>query len=60
VLNARRGDPAETFYRRLGYREAGVIPGYMIGASGEACDNVAMYRTLAEADARAGSRDFQS
>jgi acetyltransferase len=61
VLNARRGDPAETFYRQLGYREAGVIPGYMIGASGEACDNVAMYRTLrAEADARVGSRDAQS
>jgi GNAT superfamily N-acetyltransferase len=61
VLNARRGDPAETFYRQLGYREAGVIPGYMIDASGEARDNVAMYRTLrAEADAGAGSRDFQS
>jgi GNAT superfamily N-acetyltransferase len=61
VLNARRGDPAETFYKQLGYREAGVIPGYMIGASGETCDNVAMYRPLrAEADAGAGSRDGQS
>jgi acetyltransferase len=61
VLNARRGDLAETFYKRLGYREAGVIPGYMIGAAGEACDNVAMYRPLrAEGDAGAGSRDGQS
>jgi acetyltransferase len=61
VLNARRGDPAEAFYKRLGYREAGVIPGYMIAASGEACDNVAMYRPLrAESDAGAGSRDGQS
>jgi acetyltransferase len=61
VLNARRGDPAETFYKRLGYREAGVIPGYMIGASGEACDNVAMYQPLrAGGDAGAGSRDGQS
>ncbi|MFL5493116.1 MAG: GNAT family N-acetyltransferase [Gemmatimonadales bacterium] len=46
VLNTRRGDPAEAFYERLGYREAGVIPGYMIGPEGEACDNVAMYRPL--------------
>jgi GNAT superfamily N-acetyltransferase len=58
VLNARRGDPAETFYKRLGYREAGVIPGYMIDAAGEACDNITMYRSLgAEGDAEAGSRD---
>jgi GNAT superfamily N-acetyltransferase len=56
VLNARRGDPAETFYKQLGYREAGVIPGYMIGPWGEACDNVAMYRPLgAEGDAGAAT-----
>jgi acetyltransferase len=61
VLNVLRGDPAETFYGQLGYRATGVIPGYMIGASGEACDNVAMFRALRpEADAGAGSRDFQS
>jgi acetyltransferase len=61
LLNARRGDPAETFYTRLGYREAGVIPGYTVGAAGEAYDNVAMYRRLrAEVDAGAGSRDDQS
>ena len=46
LLNARRGDPAETFYKRLGYREVGVIPGYSVGSAGEAYDNVAMYRLL--------------
>jgi GNAT superfamily N-acetyltransferase len=52
LLNTRRGDPAETFYKRLGYREAGVIPGYMIGTAGQVYDNVAMYRRLrAEGDA---------
>jgi acetyltransferase len=54
VLNARRGDHAEAFYTRLGYREAGVIPGYMIGPSGQYCDNVAMYRPLG---AERGDRD---
>ena len=62
LLNARRGDPAEAFDPAGSAIERPVaIPGYMVGASGEACDNVAMYRTLrAEADAGAGSRDFQS
>jgi len=46
LLNTRRGDPAEAFYRRLGYREAGVVPGYSVGPVGEAYDNVAMYRLL--------------
>jgi len=46
LLNARRGDPAEAFYKRLGYREAGVIPGYSVGSAGEAYDNVAMYQLL--------------
>jgi GNAT superfamily N-acetyltransferase len=61
LLNARRGDPAETFYTRLGYREVGVIPGYTVGTAGEAYDNVAMYRLLqAEGHAGAGSRDDRS
>ena len=46
LLNARRGDPAESFYRRLGYQEVGVVPGYSVGPAGEAYDNVAMYRLL--------------
>jgi GNAT superfamily N-acetyltransferase len=46
LLNARRGDPAEAFYKRLGYHETGVIPGYSVGSAGEAYDNVAMYQLL--------------
>jgi len=61
LLNARRGDPAEAFYNRLGYRKVGVIPGYAVGAAGETYDNVAMYRVLRpEGDAGAGSLDGQS
>jgi GNAT superfamily N-acetyltransferase len=61
LLNARRGDPAETFYKRLGYQEVGVIPGYTVGAAGETYDNVAMYRLLRpEEDAGAGGRDDRS
>jgi acetyltransferase len=61
VLNARCGDPAVSFYKRLGYREVGVIPGYMLGPAREVCDNVAMYRSLrAEGHAGVGSRDGQS
>jgi acetyltransferase len=46
LLSARRGDPAERFYRRLGYREIGVVPGYSIGSAGERYDNVDFYREL--------------
>ena len=46
VLGTRRGDPAERFYRQLGYREAGVIPGYTTDAGGERRDHVSMYRQL--------------
>lgn len=46
ILNARRGDPAERFYRRHGYREAGVIPGYSLGPAGERYDNLIMYREV--------------
>ena len=46
VLGARRGEPAEKFYRRLGYLEAGVIPGYTTGPSGQRHDNVTLYRQL--------------
>jgi ribosomal protein S18 acetylase RimI-like enzyme len=46
VLYTRRGDPAERFYRGLGYVEAGVFPGYTVGPAGERYDNVAMYQVL--------------
>lgn len=49
LLNTRRGDPAERFYRGLGYREAGLIPGYSVGPEGESYDNLLLYRCLAPA-----------
>ena len=49
VLDTRRGDPAEAFYRRLGYREVGVIPGWTIGPQGERYDHVTLYHELGHA-----------
>ena len=45
-LSTRRGEPAEEFYKRLGYVEAGVIPGWTIGPAGERYDHVTLYRNL--------------
>jgi ribosomal protein S18 acetylase RimI-like enzyme len=46
ILNVRRGDSAERLYRGLGYREAGVVPGYTIGPTGERFDNAILYIEL--------------
>lgn len=46
LLSARRGDRAGRFYRELGYREVGVVPGYTVGRSGERYDNVNFYQEL--------------
>jgi GNAT superfamily N-acetyltransferase len=46
LLNTRRGGRAEAFYRRLGYREVGVVPGYTMGPSGERYDSMALYQQL--------------
>jgi acetyltransferase len=46
LLNTRRGEPPENFYKRLGYRQVGVIPGWTIGAEGERYDHVTLYREL--------------
>lgn len=46
VLNARHGGAAERLYRRLGYREAGVVPGYSVGPAGERYDCITLYREL--------------
>ncbi len=46
LLGARRGAPAENFYRSLGYQEIGVIPGYAVGTAGERYDNVSFYHEL--------------
>jgi hypothetical protein len=45
LLNARR-DVAERFYKPLGYREVGVIPGYSLGSNGERIDTVSLYTEL--------------
>jgi GNAT superfamily N-acetyltransferase len=47
LINARRAAPAERLYKKLGYREFGVIPGYALGPGGERHDSVCMYRELA-------------
>jgi len=44
ILNTRRGDPAERFYKMLGYREVGVVPGYYMSQAGKRHDNVSFYR----------------
>jgi ribosomal protein S18 acetylase RimI-like enzyme len=46
LLGTRRGGQAEGFYRTLGYRVVGVIPGYSVGTSGERYDLVSLYREL--------------
>jgi acetyltransferase len=43
VLNTRVGLPAVEFYKALGYKEAGVIPGWSIGVAGERYGDVIMY-----------------
>jgi GNAT superfamily N-acetyltransferase len=47
ILNTRRGEPAEAFYKGLGYREAGVLPGWTLGPAGERYDHVTLYQQLA-------------
>jgi GNAT superfamily N-acetyltransferase len=46
LLNTRRGEPPESFYKALGYRVAGVIPGYSIGPAGQRVDSVTLYHEL--------------
>ena len=46
LLNTRKGLPAEEFYKALGYREVGVIPGWSLGPAGERYDHVTLYLDL--------------
>jgi acetyltransferase len=46
LLGTRSGDSPEKFYKALGYREAGVIPGYTIDSSGQRHDSLMLYRQL--------------
>ena len=47
TLDTRTGDRAEPLYAALGYRTAGVIPGYCLDPSGDRLDSTTvMYKTL--------------
>jgi GNAT superfamily N-acetyltransferase len=46
LLNTRHGEAPEHFYKGLGYRVTGVIPGWTIGPAGERYDHVTLYLDL--------------
>lgn len=46
TLDTKRGDAAETLYRRAGWTEVGVIPGYASNPDGSMCDTVVFYKEL--------------
>jgi len=46
VLDTRQGDAAEGLYRKLGYCEVGVIPGYALNGMGGADGTVVFYKRL--------------
>lgn len=48
VLDTEQGSGAETFYRELGYTEAGVIPNFAVDATGQAQATVLFYKQLAD------------
>ena len=45
-LSTRYGEGPQHFYRALGYKDAGVVPGWTIGPKGERYDHVTMYTEL--------------
>jgi len=46
TLDTGKGGEAETLYRRLGWTEAGQIPGYALWPDGRPCDTVLFYKRL--------------
>lgn len=48
TLDTKRGDAAEALYRRAGWIEVGVIPGYALNPDGSMCDTVVFYKELGE------------
>jgi hypothetical protein len=46
LLNTRRGGGAERFYMHLGYKEVGVVPGYIAGPGVLRYDSVILYLEL--------------
>ena len=51
VLNTRRSEYPETFYRGLGYTTVGVVPGYTLAREGDRHDTVILYRELSSGHA---------
>ncbi len=48
VLDTRQGDTADGLYRKLGYTEAGVIPGYALDMDGVPHNTVIFYKQLTD------------
>jgi acetyltransferase len=46
VLDTKKGDAAESLYRREGWIEVGVIPNYALNPDGTWCDTVVFYKEL--------------
>jgi GNAT superfamily N-acetyltransferase len=46
TLDTKRGDGAESLYRREGWTEVGVIPGYALDPDGTLCDTVVFYEDI--------------
>ncbi|MGA8809756.1 MAG: GNAT family N-acetyltransferase [Thermoanaerobaculia bacterium] len=46
TLDTKRGDAAESLYRRSGWTEVGVVPGYATNPDGSLCDTVVFYKEL--------------
>src|SRR3954463_16674077 len=46
TLDTKRGDAAESLYRRAGWTEVGVIPEYALNPDGSLCDTVVFYKDL--------------
>lgn len=46
TLDTKRGDAAESLYRRAGWTEVGVVPGYALNPDGSLCDTVIFYKNL--------------
>jgi GNAT superfamily N-acetyltransferase len=46
LLSTRHQEPAEKFYKSLGYVEVGVVPGWTIDRAGNRYDHIELYRDL--------------
>lgn len=61
TLDTKQGDAAEHLYEGMGWKRAGLIPGYALDAEGKPCATVLFYKDLAPSDQfapRAGVRSW--